>query len=165
MSKTAVFYGSSTGNTEAAAKEIAKELGADVFDVASNPSDKLEAYDNLVLGSSTWGIGDLQDDWEDFISNLEDANLEGKTVALFGYGDSESYADSYVDAMGTLYNTVKDKGCKLVGAVDTEGYEYEESTAVVDGKFVGLALDEENQGDQTEDRINAWVSSIKNEFN
>jgi len=82
MSKTAVFYGSSTGNTEAAAKEIARELSADVFDVASKPVHKLEAYDNLILGTSTRGIGDLQNDWDDFLTDLDEANLNGKGLKL-----------------------------------------------------------------------------------
>jgi flavodoxin I len=161
MGKTAIFYGSSTGNTEAAAKQIAETLEADVFDVSSSPSAQLESYDNLILGSSTWGIGDLQDDWEDFISTLEGANIEGKTVALFGFGDGAAYGESFVDAIGTLYQAVSDKGCKVVGAVDTEGYDFDTSTAVVDGKFVGLPLDEENEGHLTDERISNWVEEIK----
>lgn len=164
MSKTAIFYGSSTGNTEATAKEIAKELSADVFDVGGKPTDKLAEYDNLILGTSTWGIGDLQDDWEDFVTELDEANLEGKVVALFGFGDSESYADSFVDAIGTLYKTIRNKGCKIVGACDTEEYDYVESNAEVGGKFVGLPLDEENQDHLTDSRIEAWLAKIQPEF-
>ncbi|MCK5134630.1 MAG: flavodoxin [Bacteroidales bacterium] len=164
MSKTAIFYGSSTGNTEAAAKEMAGQLNADIFDVAGKPTDKLAEFDNLILGTSTWGIGDLQDDWDEFITELDEANLEGKVVALFGFGDSESYGDSFVDAIGTLYKTIREKGCRIVGACDTEGYVYVESTAEVDGKFVGLPLDEENQDHLTDSRIEAWLAKIQPEF-
>jgi len=164
MSNTAVFYGSSTGNTETNAKTIAEKLGADVFDVADSPVDALSSHQNLVLGTSTWGIGDLQDDWEAFISSVEGADLSGKTVAIFGCGDSGSYPDSFVDGIAKIYNAVKDKGCKLVGAVDTESYEYDASEAEVDGQFIGLPLDEENQGDMTDERIDAWVEKIKAEF-
>ncbi len=164
MGKTAVFFGSTTGNTEAAAKQIAELLGAEVFNVADSPVDELGAYDNLVFGTSTWGVGDLQDDWDEFISELEGADLNGKVVAIFGFGDGETYSDSFVDGMGTIYETVKDKGCKVVGQTDVAGYEYDSSNAVVDGQFVGLPLDEENQGDMTDDRINAWVEKIKTEL-
>ncbi|WP_421919415.1 flavodoxin [Marinifilum sp.] len=160
MSKTAIIYGSTTGNTENAANQLAGLLKADVFDVSSNPCDALNQYDNLILGTSTWGAGDLQDDWEDFISELEVANLNGKVVAIFGFGDACSNPDTFVDGMGTLYKIVKNKACKLIGSVDTYTYDFEKSKAVVGGKFIGLALDEENQGDLTEDRINKWAKQI-----
>lgn len=164
MSNTAVFYGSSTGNTESNAKTIADKLGADVFNVADSPEGALVEYQNLVFGTSTWGIGDLQDDWEAFISCVEGADLDGKVVAIFGCGDSESYPDSFVDGIGKIYSAVKDKGCKVTGFVPTDGYEYDASEAEVDGQFAGLALDEENQGDLTDERINAWIEKIKAEF-
>lgn len=164
MSKVAIFYGSTTGNTETAAKQLAEKLGADVFDVANGPADKLAEYNNLIFGTSTWGVGDLQDDWETFISDVEGADLNGKVVAIFGYGDGMTYGDSFVDGIGTIYEAVKDKGCKVVGAIDTDGYDYDDSTAEIDGKFVGLPLDEENQCDLTDDRIDAWVEQLKPEF-
>ena len=165
MNKIAVIYGSSTGNTEAAAKMLANKLGADIFDVNTSPVDRISEYDNLIFGTSTWGIGDLQDDWEDFIDHLEDADLRGKVIALFGCGDGETYADSFVDGIGTIYETIKDKGCKVIGFTNTDGYYYDDSKAEVGGKFVGLVLDEENQGNLTESRIHLWVEDISKEFN
>ncbi|TKG95732.1 flavodoxin [Puteibacter caeruleilacunae] len=165
MSKVAVFFGSSTGNTEAAAKQIAAKLEGDVFDVADDPADKLGEYDNLILGTSTWGVGDLQDDWEGFISDLESADLSEKVVAIFGFGDSMSYGDSFVDGVGTIYEAVKEKAKKVVGFTSVDGYEYDCSTAEVDGQFVGLILDEENQSDLSDERIDAWVSQIQPELN
>ncbi len=164
MEKVAIFFGSSTGNTEAVANQIATMLDADVLNVADNPADKLETYENLIFGTSTWGLGDLQDDWEDFVTILKSTDLDGKVVAFFGLGDSDSYADNFTDGMGILYKAVKDKGCKMIGAVDTEGYEFDNSESVVDGKFVGLALDEDNQGNLTTERIKQWVESIKADF-
>ncbi len=164
MKKTAIFFGSSTGNTETVAEAIASKLGADLFNVEDSPSDKFEEYDNLIFGTSTWGIGDLQDDWDDFISEVEDADLSGKVVALFGLGDSSSYPDSFVDGIGAIYEAVKDKDCKVVGFVDTDGYDYEESAAEVDGKFVGLPIDEDNESDMTDERIEKWVEQLKGEL-
>ncbi len=161
---TAVFYGSSTGNTETNAKAIAEKLGAEIFDVADKPVDALQKNQNLVFGTSTWGIGDLQDDWDAFIPSVEKADLNGKNIAIFGCGDSGSYPDSFVDGIGKIYNAVKDKGCKVVGFVDTDGYDFDASEAEIGGQFVGLALDEENQGGLTGERIDAWVKRIKAEF-
>ena len=66
--------------------------------------------------------------------------------------------------MGILFEKFSANGAKIVGAVSTDGYEFDESIAVKDGKFVGLALDADNQSDLTESRIKAWVEQIKPEF-
>ena len=73
------------------------------------------------------------------------------------------YADNYCDAMDELEECFKKQGAEIVGAVSTDGYEHEESKSVVDGKFVGLACDEDNQPDMSEERVNAWVDQIKGE--
>ena len=56
---TGIFYGSTTGTTEAVAEDIAKQLGvasADVHNVADASADEADKYDLLVVGSSTWGL-------------------------------------------------------------------------------------------------------------
>lgn len=165
MKKIGIFYGSSTGTCEDLAQRIAEKMGVDKTDVHSaaqlTPEIALE-YDLLILGSSTWGDGDLQDDWYDGIKVLKSAELAGKLVAIFGCGDSASYPDTYCDAMGTLYNELKDCNCTFVGTgVSTDGYDFSSSTAVADGAFVGLAIDEMNQADLTDTRIDAWTDSLK----
>ena len=164
MNKTAIFYGSSTGNTESIAKQLAEMLEADTFDVADNPIEQLEIYENLIFGASTWGVGDLQDDREEFISELENADLNGKVCAIFGLGDSASYPDNFVDGIGIIYQAIKNKECKIVGFVDTIGYDYASSTAETDGKFVGLPLDEDNESKLTDVRIDKWVEQLKSKF-
>jgi flavodoxin, long chain len=164
MKKTGVFYGSSSGTTEDIAQRIAAKLGvdsSDVFDVAKVDGNVLASYEALLLGSSTWGAGDLQDDWEDFIKIVEGADLSGKIVAVFGPGDSASFSDTFCDAIGTIYNAAKGAGATMVGAVSTEGYSFDDSTAVIDGVFVGLPIDELNEDDQTDARIDAWVEQLK----
>lgn len=161
----AVVYGSAMGNTEGAANLIAEKLGindSDVFNIADIDADKINSYDKLIIGTSTWGSGDLQDDWDAF--DFSGLDLNGKTVALFGMGDSESYSDSYCSAIGKLAQKLKEAGANLVGEVSTDGYNFESSEAVVDGKFVGLALDNDNQEDLTESRIDAWVEQIRPQF-
>ena len=167
MRNIGIFYGSSTGNTEAAAKQIQNELGRDtvkLFDVENAKATDIEQFSNLLFGSSTWGLGDLQDDFVDFLTEIAQVNLEGKKVAIFGYGDQEAYADSFVDAIGQIYEALKSKGCEIIGMVSTDGYEYEESKAEVNGQFVGLPLDEENQSDLTDKRIKSWIEELKNQF-
>ena len=168
MQKIGVFYGTSSGNSEAAAQQIQKEFGADlasVLDVSSAKATDVEQYTNIIFGCSTLSIGELEYDFDDFMPELKATNLEGKKVAIFGLGDQESYPDSFVDSIGIIYEELKEKGCHLVGKTSTEGYNYDESRGEVDGQFMGLALDEENQGDLTNERIKNWVAELKKEFN
>ncbi|MDR0384500.1 MAG: flavodoxin [Prevotellaceae bacterium] len=164
MKKTGIFYGSSTGTTEKVAGIIAEKLGIspnDVHNIESNGGD-LSKYDFLIFGASSTGIGDLQDFWENFLNNtLKSADLNGKTVALFCCGDSYTYSDSFCGAMRKIYDAIKDRGCTITGNVSTDGYETDDSDAVIDDKFVGLAIDNDNEEDKTPERINAWIKLIK----
>lgn len=167
MKKTGIFYGSTTGTTESVARLIAEKLGVspeDVHDVSKLDTALAESYEALILGTSTWGGGELQDDWYDGIKVLKGMDLSGKTVALFGCGDSESYADTFCDGMGILFNDLRDSGCRFIGAVSDADYTYCSSAAVTDGCFVGLAIDETNEGDKTEERITAWTEMLKAEL-
>lgn len=166
MKKIGVFYGSSTGTVEDLAQRIAAKLGvdsSDVFNVGDIDADAVDPYEVLVLGSSTWGAGDLQDDWEDFLKKLKKADLAGKSIALFGAGDSASFSDTYCDAIGTIYEDLQSTGATFVGTVSTDGYTFDDSTALKDGKFVGLPLDELNEDGETDGRIDAWVEQLKSE--
>ncbi len=167
MKKIGIFYGSTTGNTESVANTIAEKLGvasSDVHDVSSMTEDLVNGYEVLVLGTSTWGAGELQDDWYDGVKLLKGMNLAGKVIALFGLGDSDSYSDTFCDGMGVIYEDLKDSGCTFVGKVATDGYTFDSSISVVDGKFVGLALDETNESDKTEERVDAWVAELKSQI-
>ena len=52
----------------------------------------------------------------------------------------------------------------MVGHVSTDGYTFDESASVVNGEFVGLAIDEDNESDRTDGRIAAWVETIRPEL-
>lgn len=164
MKNIGIFYGSSTGSTERIAKALADKLNADVYDVATAPLDELTKYQNLIFGVSTWGYGDLQDDWETFLPKVQGIDLTGKKIALFGLGDSESYPDTFVDGIGMIYEVVKDKSCTVIGQIDTAGYTFNESRAVVNGKFIGLALDEDNEGSLSNKRLDNWINQLNNEI-
>ena len=139
MDKIHVIYGSTTGMTEAVADKIAKALGAQTFNVNAGDAAAFDA-ELLVLGSSTWGVGDLQDDWMAQLDGVK-ANFAGKKVATFGLGDSVGFADSFCVAAETLATTAKDAGATLVGDV--------------------LKLDDTNEADQTDGKIAAWVETLK----
>ena len=160
MNATIVVYGSSTGTCEAIAEKIAQKLGCEAIDVQNLTADVVNNNQNLILGTSTWGAGELQDDWYDGLKVLQGADLSGKTIALFGCGDCESYGDTFVGGIGELFNALKTSGATFVGAVDIDGYTFGDSEAVVDGKFVGLPLDDVNEDDKTDARIEAWIAAI-----
>lgn len=160
MKKTIVIYGSSTGTCESIAGDIAAKLGCEAINVQDLTADVVAENDNLILGTSTWGCGEVQDDWYDGINILKGCNLISKTIALFGCGDSASYSDTFCGGMAVIYDAVKSTGAKIVGAVDASDYTYDDSESVVDGKFVGLALDNDNEDDKTAGRIDAWVEAI-----
>lgn len=160
MKPTVVIYGSSTGTCQAIAETIAQKLGAQAVDVANLNDSLLAENDNLLLGTSTWGAGELQDDWYDGVKTLQAADLKGKTVALFGCGDAESYPDTFCGAMREIYDAAVKAGANVLPGVDASDYQYDDSEAVVDGQFVGLALDDVNESDKTEARIDAWIAAI-----
>ena len=164
MNKTIVIYGSSTGTCQSIAEKIASKLKVEAIDVQTLDAGVVDSYDNLIIGTSTWGAGELQDDWYDGLKLLQGVNLSGKTIAIFGCGDCESYGDTFVSAMGELYNGLKGSGAAFIGRVPTAGYNFSDSEAVVDGEFVGLALDDVNEEDKTDERIDAWIESIKDKL-
>ena len=166
MEKAGIFYGSSTGNTEAIAESIREKLGpshADIFDVAICSRKEMEQYSFLIFGIPTWGLGDLQDDWEAFIPSLEAADLKDKTVAIYGLGDQDTYPDSFADAMRIIYDILLDKGCRITGKWPVADYFFDASEAVVDGYFVGLVIDEDGQSELTEKRLTSWLKQITQE--
>lgn len=167
MAKIGIFYGSSTGNTEFAAHKIQLELGvenADLIDVSGAVSAQLDRYDFLIFGTSTWGLGEPQDDFDEFLPEIEKADLNGKTVALFGLGDQIVYEYSFLNALGILYQKLKTKGCKITGQWPVDGYTFKKSGAVINNRFIGLAIDEENQSELTDERVKKWVRNIKKEI-
>ena len=164
MNTTIVIYGSSTGTCEAIAEKIASKLGCEAVNVQELTTDIIDNHQNLILGTSTWGAGELQDDWYDGLKTLNESDLSGKVIAFFGCGDCESYSDTFVGGMGELYNGIKDSGAHFIGSVDTDGYTYDDSEAVIDGRFIGLPLDEINEENKTDSRIEEWLSAISAEL-
>jgi len=164
-----LFYGSSTCYTEMAGEKIRAELGesrVDCFNIAETPLVTAEFYDYLIFGIPTWDYGELQEDWEEIWDELETLDLRDKAVALYGLGDQVGYPEWFLDAMGYLHSQLLARGARLCGYWPRDGYEFEASKALTPegDRFVGLALDEENEFDQTEARIRTWCNQVVREF-
>lgn len=168
MAEIGIFYGSTEGNTERVATKIQEAFGGEdvvaLHNVTSASSDEMEQYDKLILACPTWEIGELQEDWDSFIDEIENVDYAGKKVAYVGLGDADGYPDTFIDAPGIIHERIQDSGAEFVGAWPTDGYDFEESKAIVDGKFLGLVIDEDNQADLTDERIATWVEQLKGEF-
>lgn len=166
MKKIGIFYGSTTGTTQEIATMIADRLGvgpADVRDVAKSAPTDTAPYDVLLLGASTWGSGDLQEDMDTFLDGLQALDLQGKEVAIFGCGD-EQMADTFCNSVGEIYHRLKPTGCMFIAPFNNDGYTYEHSEASVSGLVVGLCIDQTNHPEETAPRINAWCDEITKEI-
>ncbi|NHH99801.1 MULTISPECIES: flavodoxin FldB [Oceanimonas] len=164
-----LFYGSTTCYTEIAAEKIRDQLGAELVDlhnIRDVPLARTQDYPILILGISTWDFGELQEDWESHWDDIDSLDLDGHVVALFGMGDQLGYGEWFQDALGMLHDRVVARGASVVGYWPNQGYEFEASKALTeDGKyFVGLSLDEANQYDDTDTRIETWVAQILDEI-
>ena len=164
-----LFYGSSTCYTEMSAEKIQDYFGrdkVDIFNIADTPIEQLNHYTQLILGIPTWDYGELQEDWEGVWDDLDSIDFSDKTVALFGLGDQIGYPDWFLDAMGYLHNKVLLRGATMVGYWPNQGYRFKASQALNDNDshFLGLALDDENQFDQSEQRIASWCEQLKQHF-
>jgi flavodoxin I len=167
MAKIGLFYGSTTGSTLKAAELIQEAFtpeSVEIVDVGKASPERLNEYDVLIFGTSTWHWGGLQDEWAAFEDCLTKEALAGKQVAFFGLGDQKRYPDHFVDGIGLLYEKVRPAGARIVGMWPKDEYSYDASAAELDGRLVGLALDEDNEPGKTRDRIQRWVRQLKKEL-
>ncbi len=167
MKKVGLFYSSNTQMTSRVAKLIASKFKTNQVEevnIENVTEEEFLKYENYILGSSTWWYGELPNHWDEFRPALEDLDLSGKTFALFGLGDQVKYPDNFGDAIGTLKEIIESCGGKVVGSAPVDGFTFDSSAAVVDGRFVGAMIDEDNQQDQTEARIDAWLEGVMPEF-
>ena len=167
--KIGLFYGSTTCFTEMTAEKMQVFLGeelVDVHNIKETGLATLKDYDILILGISTWDYGELQEDWETLWDELDNYDLNGKIIALFGQGDQLGYTDWFVDAMGILHDKIIPLGPQIVGYWPNQGYDFAESKALTEDKshFVGLALDDEDQFDLSEERIATWLTQVMEEI-
>merc|ERR1712224_210177 len=153
-----LFFATQTGNTETVAGMIGEASGAEATDIGEVETEDLASYDGLIVGCPTWNTGA-----DDILEDIKGMDLAGKPVAIFGCGDSASYGDNFCDGIEELHDTFSAVGAKMVGYVDSSGYSHTESKSEKDGKFLGLPLDQDNEDDQSEERVANWISQLKGE--
>lgn len=164
-----LFYGSTNCHTEIVAEKIRGVIGEELVELNNLrdvPVALMADYDLLVLGIPTWDFGQLQEDWEDQWDALDNAELDGKTIALYGMGDQLGYGEWFLDAMGMLKEKLSNHQVRFIGAWPVAGYEFDASKALSDdaSHFVGLALDDDNQWKLTDERLQSWCVQILEEY-
>jgi flavodoxin I len=172
MSKTAIFFGPLNGAVHRVANKLKDAIGeekVEMVPVKDATVDDINRYDKIIFGLSTVGKETWESiytnvDWAKFLPEISKTRYEGKTVAIFGLGDHITYAATFVDHIGLLGNELEAHGATLVGQVPEDAYEFEDSEAIVDGKFMGLPVDEDFEPELTDERVNNWVEQIRPHF-
>jgi flavodoxin I len=168
MNKTGIIYSFNSTKTAKAAEKINEAFGSDFNIIPINAEELTEelflSFTNLILGVPTWFDGELPNYWDEFVPALEDLNLKGKTIAIFGLGNQVEYPENFGDAVGIMGELIQERGAKLIGYTSAEGYHFESSRALVGDRFMGLLLDQETQPQQSKERIEKWVIDLKSEF-
>ena len=167
MKKIGLFYGGATAKTAVVALKIQEAFAENevvLIPLEGATRKEFDSFDNLIAGTSTWFDGELPTYWDEFLPEIESIDMTGKKVALFGLGDQERYPDNFVDGIGILAEAFTKNNAELVGFMPVSDYQFTQSRAVKEGHFLGLALDVENQSEQTEERILKWVAELKKEF-
>ena len=173
--KIGLFYGSTTCYTEIVAEKIQSMLGNDpsnnqpmvtLHNIKESPLSLCLDYDFIIFGISTWDYGELQEDWESIWSDIATLDFSDKTVAIYGMGDQVGYTDWFQDALGMLHDEVIIKGANIIGYWPNEGYDFNASKALSADQsyFVGLSLDEDNQYQKTDERLESWCEQILLEY-
>lgn len=165
-----IYFGTETGNTEYIAEKIRVRLNdcniAAFKDISKCSVAELLAHDVLLLGISTWNIGDIQYDWEEKLGELASQNYEGTKVGMFGLGDAAGYPDTFVDGLGILWEEIKEKGPELIGIWPITGYEFDASKGMHDdAHFLGVVIDEDGEPEKTDERLDRWVAQLRSELN
>lgn len=167
MAQIGVVFGSHFGRNDAAgaAKEaaeyIAGKLGADIVNAKELEKDFLESHEKLIFVASTHKKGELQEDFQNKLDVVAQADLSGKTLALVGLGGTQNHSDTFCDGLVEFLPHIR--GAKLVGAYDDGGYDFKQSLAKINGKFVGLVLDVKADANW-QGRTDKWLDSVKGEF-
>lgn len=167
MNSLKIVVGTDTGNTEYHAKYIKKELlehyniESEIVMVHDIQPEDWTSHDYYILGAPTWFDGEMSQDWNWYLPTFKDTNFTDKTIFIYGLGDQVGYPTYYCDAVGLLGRAVTEAGGSVECLTTTDGHDFKESQAVMtEGVFWGLCLDEENQPEMSDDRINEWVQNI-----
>lgn len=167
MNKTAIIYSFNTKKTGKIATQIQEGFNDPAIEMVNAEEITEEiflSFDQIIMGVPTWFDGELPNYWDEFVPALEDMDLKGKKIALFGLGDQKGYAENFLDGVGIMAGILEAQGATLVGFTSTKGYEFESSKALKNDQFMGLAIDYENQGSMNKERVSGWIEQLKKEF-
>jgi flavodoxin I len=167
MKKTGIFYSFNTNKTAQVAKKVIENFDKNTIESVNAEevtAEQFTSYENLILGCPTWFDGELPNYWDEFVPALEELDLKGKTVAIYGNGDQKGYPENFCDAVGLMVELLERQGAKVVGFTSRDGYTYESSKAERGDQFCGLAIDFENQAKLTNSRVKDWCAQLKKEL-
>jgi flavodoxin I len=172
MKKIGLFFAPEGGNVEKVTKKVIEKIGSekiDLFSVQKIDTDLLKNYDKIIMGISTvgrdsWDSNYSKIGWDFFIPKLDKVDLKNKVIAIFGLGNHILYPENFVDSMGILGKKLIERGAKIIGQTPVEDYDYNDSAAIIDGQFIGVPIDEDNDNDLTDERLDKWLNKIKNDF-
>jgi flavodoxin I len=168
MSKTVIIYSFHTQKSKKVAEKVIQAFGEEnihAVNAEELTTKVFEENDNFILSAPTWFDGELPNYWDEFVPELEGMDLKNKTFAVFGLGDQKGYPENFCDAIGILVEVLESCGANIVGKIPAEGYSFESSRAQRGDIFVGLPLDQENQGRLSGERVTNWVEQLKKEMN
>jgi len=86
--KVAIVYSSVTGNTEEVATLIHSIIGGELFPINQFPLSDLATYDAVLIGTYTWGSGEVPSEMISLYEAFEKQNVEHVITGVFGTGDS-----------------------------------------------------------------------------
>jgi flavodoxin I len=167
MKKISLIYSFNSNKTSKIAeriKEAFEDAPIESINAETLTEEDFLKNDNLILGVPTWFDGELPNYWDEFGPILEELKLKGKLFALYGLGDQKGYSDNFLDAVGIMAELLESRGAKIIGSTSVEGYKFTNSKALRNNKFIGLAIDFENQATQNSTRVKNWVAQLKSEF-
>ena len=167
IKKTAIIYSFNTRKSQKVAEKIVAAFGSkniEAINAEELTTSVFDKFDNFILSAPTWFDGELPNYWDEFIPDLEEMDLADKTFAVFGLGDQKGYPENFCDAIGILVEILEECGSNIIGETSLEGYSYESSKAERAGQFVGLPIDQENQGRLTQGRVESWVDQLKQQM-
>ena len=118
MKKIGVFYGTTSGTTAGVVDELEFYLRKDDYEVhnVADGISSLSEYENLILVTPTYGVGELQADWENVYDEFCKIDFTGKVVGLIGLGNQYAFGESFVGGIRKskeLFRRRYNKSCRV----------------------------------------------------
>ena len=166
MDNAGIFYATATGRTDRLVDQIELQWEGHLHraELKSTDPKDLQGFDFLLLGSPTYGIGDLHHHWHDFLDGMKELDLSKKTVGLFVMADGRFHGDSFAGALGLLFDSIQPLGGVIRGSSDPEDYQFSKTTSLrCGGQFPGLVVDWSSPGERrkTPERITRWLRQLR----